>query len=197
MLPTKPHSFSVVAAKGDIDTPTQPVNLENVFALLEFAGQAAILLDPDGHPIRATGAAREILGDCEYEVQRALKQWFLEQSSRPAFVPSIHGIIHVPRDADASVRVVVGRIHEGAQGVLLLGIVSLVARRAPSRSCHVFDRLSERERKVASLIGEGLNYAEIAQLLGISVHTVRRHSESIFRKFGVHSRVRLVIELRR
>jgi DNA-binding CsgD family transcriptional regulator len=48
--------------------------------------------------------------------------------------------------------------------------------------------LTAREGKVASLIVRSASTAEMAASLGISCHTVRRHTEQIFRKLGVHSR---------
>jgi hypothetical protein len=43
----------------------------------------------------------------------------------------------------------------------------------------------------------GLASAELASAMGISVHTVRRHTESVMRKLGVHSRKELAAVLLR
>lgn len=48
--------------------------------------------------------------------------------------------------------------------------------------------LTPRELTVAHLITDGLSAPRIASVLGVSVHTVRRHSERIFRKLGVKTR---------
>jgi DNA-binding CsgD family transcriptional regulator len=48
--------------------------------------------------------------------------------------------------------------------------------------------LSPRELQTAELVFEGFAAGEIAQHLGISVHTARRHMEQLYRKLGVHSR---------
>jgi DNA-binding CsgD family transcriptional regulator len=48
--------------------------------------------------------------------------------------------------------------------------------------------LSGREEEILGLIAEARSTAAIADTLFISPHTVRRHTESIFRKLGVHSR---------
>ncbi|MFN8108612.1 MAG: LuxR C-terminal-related transcriptional regulator [Thermoleophilia bacterium] len=48
--------------------------------------------------------------------------------------------------------------------------------------------LTEQERVVLRLMRQHLTYKEIAQLLGVSWHTVRTHAQSILRKSGVHSR---------
>ena len=56
--------------------------------------------------------------------------------------------------------------------------------------------LSKRERDVAILLAEGLANKRIAERLDISEHTVRRHSESIFRKLGVANRSSVASALR-
>jgi DNA-binding NarL/FixJ family response regulator len=57
-------------------------------------------------------------------------------------------------------------------------------------------RLTPRESDVAALIAEGLNNAEIARQLNISVHTVRSHLESISARLGVKSRGKLAARIR-
>lgn len=53
--------------------------------------------------------------------------------------------------------------------------------------------LSDREREVISLIGEGLRNREIAQRLSISEITVRHHLSSIYSKLSVGDRLELTI----
>jgi DNA-binding CsgD family transcriptional regulator len=48
--------------------------------------------------------------------------------------------------------------------------------------------LSQRESEVISLLAEGRENAEIAAVLGVSVHTVERHVANIFTKIGVRNR---------
>ncbi len=53
--------------------------------------------------------------------------------------------------------------------------------------------LSDRERQVITLIGEGLKNREIANRLSISEVTVRHHLTSIYSKLGVADRLELTI----
>ena len=53
--------------------------------------------------------------------------------------------------------------------------------------------LTDREREVVTLIGEGLKNKHIAERLFISETTVRHHLTSIFDKLGVSDRLELVI----
>lgn len=48
-------------------------------------------------------------------------------------------------------------------------------------------RLTQREADVLRLIARGHTYAEAAQRLGISPHTVASHIKKAYRKLGVHS----------
>lgn len=71
--------------------------------------------------------------------------------------------------------------------------ILVVARRT---SPHPLDRdalrarfgLSQRELEVAALVVDGFGIVEISQRFGISLHTVRRHLERLYKKLGVHSR---------
>ena len=54
------------------------------------------------------------------------------------------------------------------------------------------DILSERERQVLELVGEGLNNHDIGKQLGLSPKTIARHRERIMKKLNMHSRTELV-----
>jgi DNA-binding NarL/FixJ family response regulator len=52
--------------------------------------------------------------------------------------------------------------------------------------------LTERERHVLGLLVDGLTARDMAEQLGVSVNTVRTHTNRIFRKLGVHHRLEAV-----
>jgi len=54
-------------------------------------------------------------------------------------------------------------------------------------------KLTEREREVIRLIGEGIKNRQIAERMYISEATVRHHLTSVFAKLGVEDRFELVI----
>ncbi|MGF1468540.1 MAG: LuxR C-terminal-related transcriptional regulator [Sandaracinaceae bacterium] len=71
------------------------------------------------------------------------------------------------------------------------------APRAPTPSPEVAAEpalLTEREREVLALIAKGFTYAEIADLLGLSAHTVTTHVRKIYRRLAVRSRGEAVYE---
>ena len=75
---------------------------------------------------------------------------------------------------------------------------SLINRlRPPPESAENQGLLSQREAEVLQLCSKGLRYAEIAEVLGVSSHTVNTHLKSGYRKLMVHSRAEAVFEARR
>jgi len=50
-------------------------------------------------------------------------------------------------------------------------------------------RLTERERQVIALLGEGLSNKEIAARMHIAVHTVKSHVHNVLEKLALHSRL--------
>jgi DNA-binding CsgD family transcriptional regulator len=54
-------------------------------------------------------------------------------------------------------------------------------------------QLSPRERQVIELLLVGLTNKEIAGELDVSVHAVKFHLGSIFRKLGVHNRTQAAL----
>jgi len=56
------------------------------------------------------------------------------------------------------------------------------------------ESLSTREREVLDHLTRGRLYKEIADVLGISLDTVRKHLQSIYTKLHVHSRTEAVVK---
>jgi two-component system nitrate/nitrite response regulator NarL len=75
------------------------------------------------------------------------------------------------------------------------GIRSIGAMREMSRDPRAAEiaTLTEREREVSALIGEGLKNKQIASRLFISETTVRHHLTAVFDKLGVSDRLELII----
>ena len=54
-------------------------------------------------------------------------------------------------------------------------------------------KLTKRESEIVFYMINGKNKAEIAKILNLSISTVKTHVEHIYNKFGVHSKVELVV----
>jgi NarL family two-component system response regulator LiaR len=112
------------------------------------------------------------------------------EQQRDALVAGARGIITM----DKPCSVLLEAICKVASGELWFErrLLEAVVRRSV-RSAQSRDALTERQAKIVSLIGEGLTNAEIAQRLLISEKTVRNHLTSIFDKFDVPDRLKLLV----
>ena len=100
----------------------------------------------------------------------------------------------VKEDADVELLQAVEAIRKGQKffsPLLSEKLADLVRR--PGRT----DPLTRREKEIIKLLAEGKNSKEIAELLYISVFTVRRHRDNIMRKLdmkGLADLVRYALE---
>ena len=56
--------------------------------------------------------------------------------------------------------------------------------------------LTVREKEVMNFLSRGLSYKEIAQRLGVSHETVKKHLKNIYRKLRVQNKIEALIRLR-
>ena len=88
--------------------------------------------------------------------------------------------------ADASDRVAVGETD--IPRLLVLGGSGVSAARAPARRAPAMVQLSPREREVLVVVARGMTNAEIAAVLDLSEHTVKRHVANILTKLDLANR---------
>lgn len=69
----------------------------------------------------------------------------------------------------------------------------LQPKQAPTLEEQRITRLTEREREIITLVGEGMKNYEIADRLSLSHSTVRHHLTSIYSKLDVADRLELLI----
>lgn len=55
--------------------------------------------------------------------------------------------------------------------------------------------LTARQLEIASMVAEGCSNKEIAECLFLSVHTVNKHLDNIFKKLGVNNRIEAINKL--
>jgi len=90
---------------------------------------------------------------------------------------------------------VLGRIACGEAAADAATIIPLHRRPPDRRLPHDTERrppLTSREREVLALLADGQSTTAMADAMGVSAATVRSHIQSVFTKFGVHTRLRAV-----
>lgn len=68
--------------------------------------------------------------------------------------------------------------------------------RETEKTAYISEKVSAREKEVIELIVKGMNNTEIAEELCISVYTVKRHINNIFKKLDVKNRFELLCRIR-
>lgn len=94
---------------------------------------------------------------------------------------------------------IVAAVHSAANGeatvspAVLRQLIDRVASAAPVSGDDELATLNDREREVALAVADGLGNAEIAELLFVSVGSVKAHVSSALAKLGLDNRVQLAI----
>jgi len=79
-------------------------------------------------------------------------------------------------------------------GAIARKVVQYFGHRAPAPEV---ETLTDREREVLVALSQGQQYKEIADSLGISINTVRKHIRAIYDKLHVSTRLEAVNKLQR
>ena len=121
------------------------------------------------------------------------------EAHRQAVLLGAMGIVKKEKAAEVLISAI-QRVHAGEAWLdpsLMAGVLSEMTRAGKTRKAdpetEKIATLTNREREVIALIGEGIKNKEIAERLFISETTVRHHLTSIFAKLGVADRVELLI----
>jgi len=180
---------SVRAMSGYVDGPMPPSRL------LEALDCEVAILNPAGRWLHSTAHLERTLSsyESEYVAQwrervSAVARIALRRPTRSGHCSEFHS---QPGALDFAGRRVSLVISHGASAlnapVALLRIQTLdIPTECPAALLR--HALTARQWGVTRLIAMGAGNQEIAERLGTSVHTVRRHVEAIFSKFGVSAR---------
>ncbi|MCM1967904.1 MULTISPECIES: response regulator transcription factor [unclassified Streptomyces] len=145
--------------------------------------------------VGATGELARLLPECRV---LALSTFDMDEYVVAALRAGAYGFLPKdvsPEELTAAIRTV----HTGEAAVaprLLTRLISTYVRvpaRPATRTAEVPAELTPREREIWQLLATGLDNAEIAADLDISVSTVKNHITGIFGKLGVRDRAQAVI----
>ena len=109
------------------------------------------------------------------------------------------GVVHKSQNRKVLIKAI-EKVHAGEVWIDRTMMANILTRMTHSRlnkrndpEAEKIALLTDREREVVTLIGEGLKNKEIARRLSISETTVRHHLTSIFSKLHVSDRLELTI----
>ena len=118
------------------------------------------------------------------------------ESQRQAMRAGAMGIVLKEHAVEVLIKAI-KKVHHGEVWLdrLTLGSVlqEMTEEKQPSPDQEKIATLTEREREVVSLVGEGLKNKQIAAKLFISETTVTHHLSSVFSKLTVSDRLELII----
>jgi DNA-binding NarL/FixJ family response regulator len=156
--------------------------------LLKETNPHLIILDISMPNLRGLEATREIKQAYPHIKILLLTMHKKKEFIQQAMEAGADGYL-LKEDADTELLKAVRTIREGNRfisSLLSSELASLVTGKSQ------IGALSPRERQVAKLVAEGKSSKEIADLLYISVFTVRRHRESIMKKLDLKNVADLV-----
>jgi len=184
------EGMTIVGEAGNRDDALSLADSEHpdiILLDLDLGGDSGMTLIAD--LIAAAGEARII-------ILTGLRD---PEAHRQAVLLGAMGIVKKEKAAEVLITAI-ERVHQGEAWLdpsLMAGVLTEVTRSSRGRKtdpeADKIAALTNREREVITLVGEGIKSKEIAGRLFISETTVRHHLTSIFDKLGVADRVELLI----
>ncbi len=198
--PTRSHLARAIEAQSELTLAGVAANFADGLQLIEAASPDVLLTDlglPDGSGIDLIRALRSrspealamvitALGD-ERTVLSAVEAgatgYLLKDGSYDEIGDAVQCLLEGGSPITPSIaRTILRRMQPSA------------ASPPPERPAPEQPSLSDREAEVLRLIAKGFSYPEIAELLGISSHTVTTYVRRIYEKLEVNSRGSAVYE---
>ncbi len=184
------EGMTIVGEAGNRDDALSLADSEHpdiILLDLDLGGDSGMTLIAD--LIAAAGEARII-------ILTGLRD---PEAHRQAVLLGAMGIVKKEKAAEVLITAI-ERVHQGEAWLdpsLMAGVLTEVTRSSRGRKtdpeADKIAALTNREREVIALVGEGIKSKEIAGRLFISETTVRHPLTSIFDKLGVADRVELLI----
>ena len=166
--------------------------------ILAREGRAIILLSPPARELMRTESATRLLerwfrpAEGRKGLPQSIIDWARQLSARPMATPEGKHVLAQRSDSE----LVAEAYWIDRPGGRCLAL-ALQEKRGPELPVGWVARLTPREIEVATKILEGHTNDEIAMLLGISEHTVKRHNYTVFQKLGIEHRAQLIANARR
>ena len=194
---------AVFATRSDIDVVGEAGRGADAVRLAEELQPDVILMDirmPDLNGIELNGieATRQIVHTSPHIGVIMVTMFDDDESVFAAMRVGARGYLLKGADQDEMVRTIeaVARGEALFSPAIAQRLMNFFVGMRPHASATLFPELTEREREVLALIGQGRNNSQIANRLVISQKTVRNHVSNIFSKLQVADRAAAIIRAR-
>jgi len=189
---------SLLDAQGDIEVAGEASDGEEAVRLARQLTPDVVLMDIRMPGLDGLQATRQIAGDERLRAVRVviLTTFELDEYVFEAVRAGASGFLvkHTePVELVRAVRVVAGGDALLSPGVTRRLISEFATRAKAPPPADSLDVLTERERELVGLVGEGLSNDEIAQRLVLSPATVKTHVNRSMMKLGARDRAQLVV----
>jgi DNA-binding NarL/FixJ family response regulator len=190
---------ALLAAEPEMDVVGEAVDGESVLALVRETHPDVVLMDIRMPGVDGLEATRQIVADPDLASTRVLvlTTFELDEYVFEALRAGASGFLvkdTEPADLIRAVRVVAAGDALLSPSVTrrLIEHVAVGAKPLPHERPDIA-RLTEREREIVALVGEGLSNEEIAARLVVSPATAKTHVSRSMVKLGVRDRAQLVV----
>ena len=179
-----------LGAEDDLLVVGVATSLAGARAQTAASAPDVVLLDhrlPDGDGVGAIAALQSLRPSVQVVILTATTS---ERVLVAAMEAGAAGFIAKTQPLDD----VIDGVRAAAQGESVVSS-KLLARLLPRlhrRSRTPATTLTDREREILDLLAQGLQNADIARQLGLSVHTVRNHVANLSAKLGAHSKLEVL-----
>jgi DNA-binding NarL/FixJ family response regulator len=175
----------------DVEVVAETVHGEHALALARRLRPDVVLLDIRLLPgLSGIDVARTLRRDLPEIKVVILTTYAQETYVRRLFAIGVHGYL-LKSVSDEELLTALRAVQRGEQW-LSPEIAAQLAAEARHNVGRATDRLSEREREVLTLVGQGRSNQDIARTLYIQVCTVESHVHHALAKLGAHSRTEAV-----
>jgi DNA-binding NarL/FixJ family response regulator len=178
----------IITGVADFDVIAEANNGMELLDILKNTTPHLIILDISMPKLRGLEAAREIKQAYPHIKILVLTMHKKKEFVQQAMEAGAEGFL-LKEDADSELLQAITALKEGQRFISPL-LTSELMDLATSKTTP--DLLSNRERQVMKLLAEGKSHKEIADLLYISIFTVRNHRENIMKKLNLKNLAALV-----
>jgi DNA-binding NarL/FixJ family response regulator len=188
----------LIESEADLELAGEAEDGHAAVALVQSTRPDVILMDVRMPRLDGIAALRQITGDPQLIGTRVvvLTTFELDEYVYDALRAGAAGFLikdSEPADLLRAIRLAAAGESLLSPSVTRRIIDSYVARAPAARAHPRLGELTDREREVLGLVGEGLNNDEIAGRLVVSKATARTHVSRIMIKLGARDRAQLVV----